>query len=54
MCEVIEFVNGSQIKIIEANDFSFRAKKCNPFMTQGDLDLLWYLNEVYINELQST
>lgn len=54
MGEVIEFVNGSQIKIIETNDFSFRAKRCKPFMTQGDLDLLWYLKEVYTNDLQST
>lgn len=53
MDKVIELVNGSQIKIIETNDF-FRAKRCKPFMTQGDLDLLWYLNEVYTNGLQST
>lgn len=50
MGEVIEFVNRSQIKIIETNNFSFRAKRCKMFMTQEDLDLLWYLNEVYTNE----
>lgn len=50
MGEVIEFVNRSQIEIIKTSDSSFRNKKCKPFMTQEDLDLLWYLNEVYTNE----
>ena len=50
MGKVIEFVNGGQIKIIETRYSSFRNKKCKPFITQEDLDLLWYLNEVYVDE----
>lgn len=50
MGKVIEFVNRSQIKIIETNDFSFRVKRRKTFMTQEDLDLLWYFNEVCANE----
>lgn len=50
MDKVIELTNGSQIKIIKTGDSSFRTRRCNPFMTQEDLDLLWYLNEVYVNE----
>lgn len=50
MDKVIEFKNGSQIEIIKTRNFSFRNKKCKLFMTQEDLGLLWYLNEVYGNE----
>lgn len=50
MDKVVEFKNGNQIEIIKTSDSSFRNKKCKPFMTQEDLGLLWYLNEVYVNE----
>lgn len=50
MSEVIKFVNGSQIEIIKMDDFSSRNERCKPFMTQEDLELLWYLNEVYAYE----
>ncbi len=50
MDKVIEFKNGSQIEIIKTSDSSFRNRECKPFMTQEDLDLLWYLKEVYVNE----
>ena len=50
MDKVIEFTDGSQIEIIETGDSSFRTRRCEVFMIQEDLDLLWYLNEVYTNE----
>lgn len=50
MDKVIEFKNGNQIEIIKTSDSPLKNKKCKPFMTQEDLCLLWYLNEVYVNE----
>lgn len=50
MDEVIKFKNGSQIKIVKTDNSSFRTKRCEVFMTKEDLELLWYLNEVYANE----
>lgn len=50
MDKVIRFKNGNQIDIIETYNSSFRNKKCKPFIAQEDLDLLWYLNEVYVDE----
>ena len=50
MDKVVEFKNGNQIEIIKTSESSFRNKKCKLFMAQEDLGLLWYLNEVYVNE----
>ena len=50
MDKVVEFKNGNQIEIVKTSESSFRNKKCKLFMAQEDLGLLWYLNEVYVNE----
>lgn len=50
MDKVIEFANGSQIKIIETGDSSFRTRRYEVLMEKEDLEILWYLREVYTNE----
>lgn len=50
MDEVIKFVNGSEIRPVRL-DTSERRKG---FMTEEDIKMMWYLKEVYVNELQST
>ena len=64
MDEVIKFVNGSEVRPIRLDTgvikffvpenpelFSERRKG---FMTEEDMKMMWYLKEVYVNELQST
>lgn len=54
MDKVIEFTNGSEIKILKSENPTLHSKGSKVYMTKEDLEMLWYLNTEYINELQST
>lgn len=61
MDEVIKFVNGSEVRPIRLDNTSIKSfvpenpelfsERRKVFMTEEDMEMMWYLKEVYVNEL---
>lgn len=54
MDKVIKFKNDSEIKILKPENPTLHSNGSKVYVTKEDLEMLWYLNTEYINELQST